>query len=155
MTRDQLKYNCSRWHHEIISLMSLWALSSDKDARIKEDNDTSNINEVHREIKLTVYSPCKSYNLSCFNVLVMLNQKYSATTIFEYTYIIFQSQYLITIKRYYVTLIMIQRKCNIDTSLKFHLICRLKVKTTACQQKCLHKIFVHLNNAKEMIACHR
>ena len=55
MTRDQLKYNCSRWHHKIIPLMSLCALSSDKDARIKEDDDKPNTNEVHREIKLTVH----------------------------------------------------------------------------------------------------
>ena len=56
--------------------MSLCALSSDKDARIKEDNDMSNTNEVHREIKLTVHIPSKNYNLFYFNVFVMFHKKY-------------------------------------------------------------------------------
>ena len=62
MTRDQLKYNCSRWHYKMIPLMSLCALSSDKDARIKEDDDISNTNEVYREIKLTAYSLCYKFH---------------------------------------------------------------------------------------------
>ena len=83
MTRDQLKYNCSRWHHEIISLMSLCALSSDKDARIKEDDDIPNTNEVHREIKLTVYNLCYKFQVISYDCFVLFNQNtfhYSRTS---------------------------------------------------------------------------
>ena len=75
MTRDQLEYNCSHWHHQIITLMSFCALASDKDARIKGDNDELNTNEVHREIKLTVHSLYYRLYMGFFNVFVLFHHK--------------------------------------------------------------------------------
>ena len=55
--------------------MSLCALSSDKDARIKEDDDMPNTNEVHREIKLTVHSLYYRLYMGFFNVFVLFHHK--------------------------------------------------------------------------------